>query len=228
MNILDLIVILILAYFIITGYFKGLISSILEIGIFIMSIVIFRILYPLISNLLLNTALYENFKNWFGSKLGEYGISAASNTLVEFGVPSFLREKIVGFMNSNTILDSFVGNAIDYISTLFFNIIVAIITFIIVIIIVSILGVFMAKYLKLLAKFPIIKQVNKIGGVLIGGFIGILLLWFIGIFILILVLFPKFDSLNDLIETSKIAGPILKNNYLLDLFLQLLKDILFK
>ncbi len=57
---------------------------------------------------------------------------------------------------------------------------------------------------------------------------GILFIWFIGIFILILILFPKYEDLNNLIEASKIAKPILKNNYLLDFLLNLLKDIILK
>ena len=227
MNILDLIVILILAYFIISGYFKGLLSSILEIGVFIMSIVIFRFLYPIISVLLVNTPIYENFKNWIGTSLSNYGISASSNVLIEVGIPEFLSEKITGLFGKN-IIDSVFGNAIEYISNLAFNIVTGIVTFIVVIIIVSILVIFIVKYLKLITKLPVVRQINKIGGVLIGGFMGILFIWFIGIFILILVLFPKYEVLSNLIETSKIAAPLLENNYLLDLFLQLLKDIILK
>lgn len=228
MNTLDFIILLILAYFIISGYFKGLINSLLEIAGFLISILIFRFLYPIISSIILKTIFFEKFKIFVGGRIQEYGVSKTSNILIDLGIPEFLREKFTEIMGTGSILNYAFDNAIEYIATIIFNLIIAIITFILVLILVIILMVFITRSLKIISKFPIIRQANKIGGVFIGGFMGILFIWFIGIFILILILFPKYEDLNNLIEASKIAKPILKNNYLLDFLLNLLKDIILK
>lgn len=228
MNILDIIVILILLAFIIKGYFKGLVSSILEIFGFLIGIFIFKFLYPIFNNLLLNSSLYGKLKDWIILKLNLKDVNVASELLNNFNLPDFMNQQILQITGLDSAVNTTIDNILSYLATVICSIIMGIITILISIILSTIIIKILSDFTKIFTKAPIINKVNKIFGVLLGLFIGLIIIWILGIIMLVLGFFPDFSNLNDLIKSSLIAKPILENNYLLDSLLNLLKNMIIK
>lgn len=191
--IIDIVVFAFILISVLLGYKKGLISLGIHLVAVIVALVIAFILYRPIGNLVINTTsidesleqtIQEQIESAAGSGLGE------DNTLI----------KSVGE-----------GLAQETSRSLAINIIYGV-TMLILFIILRICLVFINSIANAIAKLPILKQFNKLGGVLYGLLRGIIIVYAVLLVIgLIMTLNPE-GALNQTISQTYLTKMMIEHN----------------
>lgn len=199
---IDLIIIALIALFTFIGYKKGLIKVAFGLVSFILAIVISVLLYKPVSNFIIEY-----------TPIDDYIESAVSERLDSPETTAEETENIVSnyFENIKNASTAMVSNGI---SKTIINVSCMIIVFII-----SKLVLLLFKFLgDLIAKLPLIKQVNNAGGFLYGLLKGFVIVY---IFLAIIALLAPIVNLNQIvsmINNSIIANIMYNNNIIFILF----------
>lgn len=207
--VLDIIIISILVLNIILGYRKGLIKVAFNLCAFFVAIIITWILYAPITNLVLNnTQIDDNIKN----TIIEKGfIKAEQQENEDNSVNGYIQKYVT------TPATDKANEAIESIATEVSQKVVAICVAIGLFILVRI-GLLLLRFLSdIIANLPIIKQCNKLGGIVYGIIVGLFI-----IYILLAILFFVM-SINDsgmvaeMINSSIISKYLYSNNIILNI-----------
>lgn len=198
--IIDLIIIGFVLLSVFLGYKKGLLELGIKLCAFIIAIVVTFILYRPISNLVINnTSIDENLQTTIENNINEFMNSEeskdTSNALVESAKNGILSE------TSRTL-------AINII-----NIVILIALFVVI----RIALIFVTGLANLIAKLPILKQFNKLGGVIYGLLRGILIVY---IALFIINIYGQINPTNEVtkkVDTSYICK-LMYNNNILNIF----------
>lgn len=226
--IVDIVLIAILAVFILIGYVKGLTGSILKIASFFISIVLVVVLYKPVSNLIIDkTLLDEKIESTIIETFEKEKKQEESQEPQEIAEKNENEKK--GFQETivNTINESIENAAIDAknqvieqtagkIATTVIRIGTGIAIYLsanLILLIVSLIA-------KGVTELPVIKQVDKAGGIIFGLIEGIIIV-FIALAVIYLssALF-KSDNLIKMINDSAITGFLYNNNLLIKLFIK--------
>lgn len=141
---LDLIVIGIIALFTFLGYKQGLVKAAIKILSFFIAIVVALTIYKPISGIIIkNTGLDDSIKNAIVESIG---------SKEEIQIEDKLTSKIVGEVNST----------VDELATAFSIKLIEIMILLIIYILIKIALKFITALADLIAKLPLIKQVNKL------------------------------------------------------------------
>ena len=169
--VLDLIVILIIALFTFIGYKQGLIKTAIKITSFFIAIIIALILYKPVSALIIkNTTIDDKIESTIIEKITPEGMKpegmkpedeASEATKIPQG---FIKEA------NNTIKDTAETITVK---------IIEVCTVLILYLISRIVLKFIAALGDLIAKLPILKQFNKLGGTIFGALKGLLIVYVI-------------------------------------------------
>lgn len=194
--ILDVIIVLFIALSIFLGYKKGLISLGIQLIACIVSLTIALILYRPIGNLIINSTpideklqdiIQVNIENFISENDNS---KETNNTLVEYAkqgmLPNVARELAINIVYTLTM---FILFAISRICLLFIR-----------------------SLADAVSKLPIIKQFNKVGGVLYGLFRGIIIVYAILMIINLVIMFNPNGYLNKAISQSYLAKAIITYN----------------
>ena len=199
---IDLILIAIIALFTFIGYKKGLIKVAFGLISFILALIISIVLYKPISNFIINyTPLDDKIETTIEERLN------SSNTSTE---------------ETNNIVDNFYSNIKSTTTTAVADgiskTIITIGCMIIVFIISNIVLIFFKFSGDLIAKLPLIKQVNHAGGFIYGLLKGFVIIYLL--LALITIISPIIDINNfiNLINKSIIANIMYNNNIIFILF----------
>lgn len=162
--ILDLILILIIALFTFIGYKQGLIKSAIKIVSFFIAIIVALVLYKPVSTLVINnTTIDDKIENTIIEKITPEGMKPEDEANVSTKIPSaFIKEA------NNSIKD-----IAETITIKIIEICIVLILYIIARIVLK----FIAILGDLIAKIPILKQFNKLGGTLFGILKGLLIVY---------------------------------------------------
>lgn len=200
--VVDLIIIAILVLSVFLGYRKGLIKLAISLCATILAIIITAVLYTPVSNLIINTtSIDETVENYIYEKATET-IKDENNEEIE--------NQIVEDAKNNILPETARTLAINIV-----NIGVMIVLFLIVRI-----GLrFVTALANALAKLPIIKQFNKVGGIIYGIIRGFLIIYIALEIISIVGQINPENRINKDINESSI-GKILYNNNVIDIFLK--------
>lgn len=199
---IDLIVIAIIALFTFIGYKKGLIKVAFGLVSFILAIVISVVLYKPVSNFIINyTPIDDNIEATIEERLNSSDITKEET------------ENIVSNYYSN-IKNASTSIIADGISKTIINVSCMIIVFIIS----KIILLFFKFTGDLIAKLPLIKQVNKAGGFLYGLLKGFIIIYVL--LALISIISPVIDinELINIINKSIITNIMYNNNIIFMLF----------
>ena len=197
----DIVVIAIVAIFIIVGAKVGLIRSLLGMGNYILSVIISVTLYPMVSEFLMGTPLFD----FIAENINE---SVAAELIQNTGSGI---NGLLALMNSDA--ESITANMSAGIATLLINVI----SFILVLVLSRVVLGIVIKAVDLVTKLPVIKQFNRLGGAVFGGIKGILVLYIV---FALAVLFEPFDDNSEVIrniEESTFAKGMYEDNVLFNL-----------
>lgn len=193
--ILDLIIILIIALFTFIGYKQGLVKIAIRILAFFIALVIAMSIYQPVANLIIDkTNIDENIENAVTSKI----------------LPEEIEEKTAvlpdGLVNSGI-------NTVNELATSVTEKIIGVATFIILFIVLKFALKFISFLADLITKIPIIKQLDKAGGIIFGLIKGCLIV--VVIFAIISLASPLIDSSYIATINNSIIGSYLYNHNLL-------------
>ncbi len=202
--IIDIILICILALTIFWGYKKGLVKVVFKVLAFLIALILTIILYRPITNIVINnTELDEKIANVIIEKgTVEVDDSAENKTL----------DKYVENTKKN-IQNDVVNTTAKSVSENLVGIIVMIALFIALRIALMILAIFANS----LAELPIVKQFNKVGGIVYGLAEGIIIIVAILAIIYFISSMTKDSSIVSVINTSVITKYIYYNNPILNI-----------
>lgn len=206
---LDIIIIAILIINIIIGYKKGLINVIFNICAFLIAIIATLVLYKPISNIIINNTQIDN-------KIEEIIIKNNDNDSEK------IEEK------NNKDINTFIKNAIQntaeeakkqatevvakQISTKVVEVITGIILFIVIRAILFILKITTGS----IAKFPIIKQLNEVGGIAYGAIKGLVIVYIILTIMFFIISIKGNEKISTAIEESYVTKVIYNNNIIVN------------
>lgn len=230
MNVLDILLIAILAGCILNGYFKGFFKELIEMASFVIGLIIFVILYPFIENLLTKSDLYIKIQNSVVSDLNLMQMQTGSTEQIASSINLLnIPEIFKTFLIQNNTESSYqffnATNPVEYISNFMSTIIVALVTAFTVILITSIIVSILTRITKFIKFLPLASTFDKIAGIAFGFFNGIFTILLIGIVILVLSIFPRFSFLSEQIN-GVLAQPLIANNPLFEFLIELILKIL--
>ena len=201
--IFDIAVIAIIALCTFIGYKQGLVKSAIKILSFFIAIVVALILYKPVSKVIINiTPIDDSIKNVIVEKITPDGVEANQEVTVE----NNMGLKILGEATNTIegIADTF---AIKLIETA---------TLLLIYIIVKIALKFITALTDLITKLPLLKQINKAGGIAYGVVRGIILVYTIlAVVYLASPLLSKTVSEN--LDKSIITKTLYNNNIILNI-----------
>ncbi len=192
MNWLLLIIILFIAVFCYRGWKIGIIKSIFVICSTILALIITSICNPIVSNILVSSEEVVNTTTNIVSNT--MGISKEKSTkngtddtiqkkkeqnkkIEELPLSNHIKKKIMENNNkevySKMLVESFEQYLCKYIAIM----IIRAFSFLVLYIIVRVIIFILARMLDIISKLPVIKQMDKLAGLILGGLQSILLLW---------------------------------------------------
>ena len=203
--IVDLIIVAIILLFTILGYKRGLVKLALSLLTFFIAIIVAYLIYkPIASIVIDNTDIDESIQSTIESKILPDGVEKDEKIDVE-NLSSSLPTVIL--KNSS--------NTIQSISESISHTLIETLCFIIIFVVVKIVLKFITIIADLIAKLPILKQFNELGGTIYG-----LLEGFFIVFLLLAIVSltaPLWDtSILSNIDDSIIGSYLYNNNILLD------------
>ena len=206
--IVDLVILAIFIICIIIGYVRGLTGSLIKILSFVLSIVIAFILFVPISNLIINnTQIDDNLEQSIREMI--IGNNEEEQKMPE-AITDYIQQQVESASDSakEAIADS---TAREVSLT-----IVKAGTWIVLFIVARILLIFLRFITALIAKLPVIKQFDKLGGIIYGVIEGLIIIYVL-LAIISFVSPMTNGALTNAIEQSYIGSMMYNNNLLLEI-----------
>lgn len=199
---MDVVVLAVITLFVVSGCRAGLMKSLLGFVSFALSIIVSFAIYPLVSEILFKTPLYdfltgiirESDAVWMIQNADGKGVQNFSAFLAEAGIDAFTQ----------------LPEGVAYVM-------INILSFVLVLVISRVVISVISSVLNIITKLPIIKQFNKLGGGVVGGIKGILLLYIVFAVMVVFVPFEEDSEVLRSIEESSIAGKMYTDNFILDM-----------
>jgi len=199
---IDLIVLALIALSTFIGYKRGLIKVAFKLVSFILAIAISVVLYKPVSNFIINyTSIDDNIETTIEERL-----SSSDTTNEE--IDNFVANYFANIKNASSAVIA------DSISKTIINVGCMILVFIIS----NIILLFFKFTGDLIAKLPIIKQVNNIGGFLYGLLKGFIIIYLLLALIAIISPVMDINELINIINNSIITNIMYNNNIIFILF----------
>ncbi len=206
--IVDLIIIAVVLLFIFLGYKKGLTGSLIKLLSFIIAIVVAFVLYKPVANAVIeNTVIDDNIRATLRATLGVE--DKTENT--EENVPSTIMDNINKEIENAT--DEVKANVIDQTTITIVNIGSGIVIFLAVRVILVIISLFA----KILTDLPVIKQVDKLGGLAYGAIEGIVIVYAVLAVISLTSVIWANNAVVTAIAKSSLGEMLYNNNMILNL-----------
>lgn len=199
----DIAVIAIIALCTFIGYKQGLVKSAIKILSFFIAIIVALVLYKPVSSIIIKTTpIDDNIKNAMIEKITPEGISKDQEVEVQYNI-------------GLKIIDS-ATNTIEGIADTFTVKLIETVTLLLIYIIAKIALKFVTALTDLITKLPLLKQINKAGGIIYGIIKGIVLVYTIlAVVYLIAPLLNK--NVAENIDNSIITKTLYNNNIILNI-----------
>jgi len=213
-QLLDVIIIVVLALFMYIGYRRGLIRTVFSLGSFVVAILLASYLYPIVAEWIRTTPVFTGLKDYIIRTMGFEDVVQvhAEEVIASLSLPDLLQRSLLEH-NTPNIFELLNAHTIEeYIAGFFAGMAINIIAMVLVFIVVKLILGLLAGALDLVARLPVIKQFNRGGGLLLGLGQGIILIWLGLALINLFFLDPTTPELARLLEESLIAGWIYEHN----------------
>ncbi len=208
--VLDIIILAFLVLSIFFGYKKGLIGVVFNLCAFLLAIIITWILYTPVTNAIIkNTQIDDNIRNVIVEKgvIQDKDGEKQEENIVNNYIQKYVTEHIKDTAND------VVEETAKVISEKVVAIGVAIILFIVVRI-----GLILLKYVADgIAKLPVIKQFNKVGGTVYGAIRGMFIIYIFLAIMFFVMSVNNSGMIANLINTSLVSKYLYANNLILNI-----------
>ncbi|MCT4597037.1 MAG: CvpA family protein [Vallitalea sp.] len=233
MNWLDIVVVGIIAINAIISYRRGFIKTIFSFVSLIISIFLTMHIYPHVSEFLIkHTGVYESLKT---SIMGLFHLDNVSENMASAGdqinfinqlkIPEQFKNILISNNNNEVYSLLNVNDIGEYIAGLIATLIINIISFLVVFIVVSIVVKLFVNLIDLVSKLPVLHQINKMGGLIVGTIIGVIIVWILCLGISLMSTNPNFEQINEMLNISVVAKYFYENNFLMKIVTDISKSI---
>lgn len=206
--IIDLVIVGIIALCVIIGYAKGLTGALIKIVSFVLSLVIAFILYTPISNYIINnTQIDDMIETTIKSSIIKNDEEQTKEQMPTV-ITDYINQKVEEA--SNAVKENVVNSTAQEVS----HTIVRAGTWIILFVIARIALIVLKYITAVIARLPVIKQFDKIGGIIYGLLEGLVITYFALALISFITPMTK-GNLSDNINKSYIGSNMYNNNLLL-------------
>ena len=206
---LDIVVVAILALNIILGYKKGLINVVFNIVAFLLAIVITLVLYKPVSNIIIqNTNIHENIKEMIlkrsqGTEPKEENIESNDrNKYIENSINNMTNEAKTAARE--VVAENFATKAAQ------------VITGIVLFILTRAILILLRFVTQTIAKLPIIKQFNTLGGIIYGIIKGLIIIYVLLTIMYLIVSIKGNGNIALAIDSSCITKFLYDNNIIVN------------
>src|SRR5574344_643057 len=216
--IVDIAIIAIIAFCILMGYKRGLTQSLIHVLSFVLALIIALVLFKPVSNFVVNNtkiddkikdSIVQIFMDEENEKTEEEKDKKEEDTTVAKPIIEYMNKEVE--KSTEQVKSNAVDAAATHISIIIVDIGVAIILFIIS----RFLLIFVKAITNLITKLPIIKQCNKLGGIVFGLLQGLVIVYVILAIITVIVALTGNYALSKLIGESYIGSILYNDNLLL-------------
>lgn len=202
---IDLIIVAIILLFTFLGYKRGLVKLAIKLCTFIIALIVAFMLYQPIANVVIeNTEIDESIEDTIISNILPEGVSPNDEIDLSNDLPSIIIE------NSQ--------NTVQSVATSISTTLIETACLLLIFIAVKIILKFVTILADLIAKLPILKQFNKLGGTLYGVIEGFVIV-FAGLAIVSLIAPVLDSSILEAINGSTLGAYLYNNNLLLKLLM---------
>lgn len=209
--IVDLVIIAIIALCIIRGYVKGLTGSLIKILSFVLSLIIAFVLFVPVSNFIINnTQIDENIENSIREVIISEDEGTQTNESMPTAITDYINQKVEEV--ADTAKESVVNSTATEVS----RTIVKAGTWIVLFILARIALILLKFITSLIAKLPIIKQFDKLGGIIYGLVEGLIITYLALALISFITPMTK-GTLSENINKSYVGSTMYNNNILLNI-----------
>ncbi len=203
MTILDIIILVFIAFQVVMGYIKGAIKSLFDLLGYILAAVATYFFYLPVKKLLIEmTQLDETIASFVGERLKALGATSVQatvstadlNAMTKLPLPENVKTAISNFLTNS--VSSASQNVITEVTNFLMTIIAVIAVFVVTLIVVKIV----ASMLNIIASLPVVSTFNKLGGVVFGlikSYIIVSLLFLISITFFSTNLTPEAQNMID-------------------------------
>ena len=222
---IDIIIIAILLFFVIMGAWKGLISTLFRSCSTIIAIAAAIFLHPVISDFIRKSFIYKAISGTIGKSLGISNANPASqadriNFIRTLPLPDSFKRMLLD-NNNSVVYDLLHANSVsDYISGYIANIIINIIISILIFIVIYIAIKIIINALQLAVKVPVLKQINSLGGGLLGLVWGVIIIWCLMTVMMLFITTPVFNTIINNIDRSILGKILYDNNIIMNVLLK--------
>ena len=208
--IIDIVIVAIIALCLFLGYRRGLTGSLLKILSFVLAIVIAFILFKPVSNLVIN---HTNWDDSLKTSIEQFITEKTSTPEEKSSLPQVIVDYIDETMaqSVNEAKEVAIENTAQSVTNLIVNAGVWIAVFIIA----RILLIFIKFITALIAKLPVIKQFDKLGGILYGILEAFVILYVLLAIISFIAPMINNSEFIDALNKSFIGSMLYNNNILL-------------
>jgi len=226
MNWVDIAAIAVIAAFGIIGLTKGFVFSIFRLVSFFASVIISIKFYPKIAAILTKTNLYTGIKTSFLKSLmkqkealipatgAQVQQASADSVIHHLKLPEFLKDSIIRKMpNPSELID--VTKVMDLVSEELAGIVISVISLVLLYLAVRIVLAFVRFILQGIAKLPVFRQMDKLGGFIFGALEGLLTLYILCAVLMLFNAAPWSKPVFEAMEGSSIAKFFYENNFII-------------
>ncbi len=220
MNWILIVVIAIVTVLGVVGYRKGLIKMVFSLVSTIAALVIAALLSPVVAGVMKGN---EEIVAFIDEKVGvlvdftseeaaEKAESEQESLIARLPLPETIKESLLENNTVETYLDLQVENFEGYVRRQIANVVINAIAFVITLVIAIIALWFLCNALNLLAKLPLLRQINQVTGLAAGLAEGVLLVW---ILFVVLTMFAGSEFGRDAMEMiaeNPVLDYLYKNN----------------
>ena len=206
---LDIVVVAILALNIILGYKKGLINVVFNIVAFLLAIVITLVLYKPVSNIIIqNTNIHENIKEMILKR--SQGTEPKEENIESNDINKYIENSINNMTNEaktaarEVVAENFATKAVQ------------VITGIVLFILTRAILILLRFVTQTIAKLPIIKQFNTLGGIIYGILKGLIIIYVLLTIMYLIVSIKGNGNIALAIDSSCITKFLYDNNIIVN------------
>ncbi|KGG80016.1 hypothetical protein Y919_08635 [Caloranaerobacter azorensis H53214] len=222
MNWVDYVVIVILLVNGIGGLSKGLIITVFNLFGFILSLYIAKLYYPVVANFIKNNPnIIGTIKEYVTTRveiiMNKIGNSGSIGDFFEIlKLPSKLGENMINDPNVNSYMNNTMNTASDMISTKLTGLFIDIISIIIVFLAAKFILYIIVSILDNIAHLPVLRQINKLAGLVFGLIKGVFILYILfAIITPVITMFPD-GAIAKGVYDSTIGYYLYSNNLIID------------
>ena len=205
--IIDIVIVVIFLLCIFDGFRKGLVGMLFSIASFVIAIILSFALFSPIANVIKeNTELDENIKSTIITNFSSESTSTENNS-------EDLPSVIINYIEKTT--NDIKNEGVETVAVSISDTCINGLSFIAIFVVARFILFIISKFVNFIAELPIIKQVNKSGGIIIGIIKGLLVIYII--LAILSFVAPAFGSspLYAMINESSIGSFMYNNNLLL-------------